>query len=78
MYVFDRLYHSVQCSLPIWEFSSASIGGPSVYEEYQQAQDMLANINLPKLVHNLHPLEVAFTAHTEGKKREMLLARWNN
>jgi len=34
------------------DFSSTSIGGPSVYEEYQQAQDTLANINLPKLAHN--------------------------
>jgi len=52
------------------EFSSASIGGPSVYEEYQQARDTLANINLPKLAHNLHPLKVAFTACVEGKKRQ--------
>jgi len=33
--------------------------GPSVYEEYQQARDTLANINLPKTAHNLCPLEVA-------------------
>ena len=60
-----------KCAVPQeFEFSGASIGGPSVYEEYQQAWDTLANVNLPKLVHNLHPLEVAFTTHTEGKKRQ--------
>jgi len=59
------------------EFSGASIGGPSVYEEYQQAQDTLANVNLPKLAHNLCPLEVAFTAHTEGKKRQKNKS-WSN
>ena len=48
-----------------------------MYEEYQQAQDILANVNLPKLVHNLHPLEVAFTAHAEGKKRQKNVS-WSN
>jgi len=48
-----------------------------VYEEYQQAQDTLANINLPKLVHNLCPLEVAFTACAEGKKRQKTVS-WSN
>jgi len=52
------------------DFSSASIGGSSVYEEYQQAQDTLTNVNLPKLVHNLCPLKVAFTTCAEGKKRQ--------
>jgi len=56
------------------EFSGASIGGPSVYEEYQQARDTLANVNLPKSAHNLRPLEVAFTARAEGKKRQKKLA----
>jgi len=58
-----------KCTVP-QDFTSASIGGPSVYEEYQQAWDTLANVNLPKLVHNLCPLEVAFTIHVEGKKRQ--------
>jgi len=58
-----------KCPVP-QEFSGASIGGPSVYEEYQQARNTLANINLPKLAHNLCPLEVAFTACTEGKERQ--------
>jgi len=48
-----------------------------VYKEYQQAQDILANINLPKLAHNLCPLEVAFTAHMEGKKRQKTVS-WSN
>ena len=48
-----------------------------MYKEYQQAQDTLANVNLPKLVHNLHPLEVAFTACTEGKKRQKNIS-WSN
>jgi len=48
-----------------------------VYKEYQQARDTLANINLPKLVHNLHPLEVAFTACAEGKKRQKTTS-WSN
>jgi len=52
------------------EFSGASIVGPSVYKEYQQAQATLTNVNLPRSVHNLHPLEVTFTACTEGKKRQ--------
>jgi len=65
-----------KCPVP-QEFSGASIGGPSVYEEYQQAQDTLTNVNLPKLVHNLHPLEVAFTAHAEGKKRQKTVS-WSN
>jgi len=56
------------------EFSGASIGGPSVYEEYQQARDTLANVNLPKSAHNLRPLEVAFTARAEGKKRQKTVA----
>ena len=55
----------------------ASIGGPSVYEEYQQAWDTLTNVNLPKLVHNLHPLEVAFTTHVDGKKRQKTVS-WSN
>jgi len=59
------------------EFSSASIGGPSVYEEYQQAWDTLTNVNLPKLAHNLHPLEVALTTHAEGKKRQKNIS-WSN
>jgi len=41
-----------------------------VYEEYKQAQDTFTNVNLLKLVHNLCPLEVAFTACAEGKKRQ--------
>jgi len=65
-----------KCAVP-QEFSGASIGGPSVYEEYQQAQDTLANVNLPKSVHNLRPLEVAFTARTEGKKRQKTVS-WSN
>ena len=59
------------------EFSGASIGGPSVYEEYQQAWDTLTNVNLPKSVHNLHPLEVAFTTHVEGKKRQKTVS-WSD
>jgi len=58
------------------ELSGASIGGPSVYEEYQQAPDTLANVNLPKSAHNLRPLEVAFTAHTEGKRQKTV--SWSN
>ena len=54
-----------KCPVP-QEFSGASIGGPFVYEEYQQAGDTLANVNLPKSAHNLRPLEVAFTTHVEG------------
>jgi len=54
-----------------------SIGGPSVYEEYQQARDTLANVNLPKSAHNLRPLEVAFTARAEGKKRQKTVS-WSN
>ena len=48
-----------------------------MYEEYQQARDTLANINLPKSAHNLHPLEVAFTACAEGKKRQKTVS-WSN
>jgi len=48
-----------------------------VYEEYQQARDTLANVNLPKMAHNLRPLEVAFTAHAEGKKRQKTVS-WSN
>jgi len=59
------------------EFTGASIGGPSVYKECQEAQDTLANVNLPKLVHNLHPLEVAFTTCMEGKKRQKIFS-WSN
>ena len=59
------------------EFSGASIGGPSVYEEYQQAQDTLANVTLPKMAHNLCPLEVAFTACAEGRKRQKTIS-WSN
>ena len=48
-----------------------------MYEEYQQARDTLANVNLPKSAHNLRPLEVAFTAHAEGKKRQKTVS-WSN
>ena len=48
-----------------------------MYEEYQQAQDTLTNVNLPKSAHNLCPLEVAFTACTEGKKRQKNIS-WLN
>jgi len=48
-----------------------------VYEEYQQARDTLANVNLPKTAHNLHPLEVAFTTHVEGKKWQKTVS-WSN
>jgi len=65
-----------KCPVP-QEFSGASIGGLSVYKEYQQAQDTLANVNLPKSAHNLHPLEVAFTAHMEGGKRQKTTS-WSN
>jgi len=65
-----------KCAAP-QEFSGASIGGPSVYEEYQQARDTLANVNLPKTAYNLCPLEVAFTAHAEGKKRQKNVS-WSN
>jgi len=65
-----------KCTAP-QEFSGASIGGPSVYEEYQQARDTLANVNLPKLAHNLCPLEVAFTTCVEGKKRQKTVS-WSN
>jgi len=59
------------------EFSGASIGGPSVYKEYQQARDTLTNVNLLKSAHNLCPLEVAFTAHAEGEKRQKNVS-WSN
>ena len=59
------------------DFSGSSIGEPSVYKEHQQAWDTLTNINLPKSVHNLHPLEIAFTACTEGKKRQKNIS-WLN
>jgi len=65
-----------KCPAP-QEFSGASIGGPSVHEEYQQAQDTLTNVNLPKLAHNLCPLEVAFTTCMEGKKRQKTTS-WSN
>jgi len=65
-----------KCTAP-QEFSGASIGGPSVYEEYQQARDTLANVNLPKTAHNLCPLEVAFTTCVEGKKRQKTIS-WSN
>jgi len=48
-----------------------------VYKEYQQAQDTLTNVNLLKSVHNLCPLEVAFTACVEGKKRQKTVS-WSN
>ena len=48
-----------------------------MYEEYQQAQDTLTNVNLPKLTHNLRPLEVAFTTCAEGKKRQKMVS-WSN
>jgi len=65
-----------KCPAP-QEFSGASIGGLSVYKEYQQAQDTLASVNLPKSTHNLRPLEVAFTTRVEGKKRQKTVS-WSN
>jgi len=73
----EKAVQDPQKHTALQEFSGASIKGPSVYEEYQQAQDTLTNINLPRSAHNLCPLEVAFTTHVKGKKRQKNVS-WSN